>query len=62
VTAHTQLSLLDLIRRHPADDVEPAVDCPAVDDAGRPCGRWDLPAAHVDGMHGAGKRRWPVTP
>lgn len=34
--------------------------CPARNDAGRQCQRWNLPAAHTDGDHRAGKSTWPV--
>lgn len=44
------------------DDVDEAGDCPAVDDRGRPCQRWDLPAAHTDQMHQHGRHTWPVVP
>jgi hypothetical protein len=33
--------------------------CPALDDAGRRCQRWNLPAAHTDRNHQNGRRRWP---
>lgn len=33
--------------------------CPAVDDVtGRRCERWDLPTAHSDDLHQAGRRQW----
>lgn len=36
--------------------------CPARNAAGRQCERWNLPAAHTDGNHRAGKAVWPVQP
>ncbi len=36
--------------------------CPALGPGGRRCERWNQPAAHTDGWHQNGRRRWAYVP